>query len=219
MLRVAGDKIFDGNGKNVILRGIAFGNQVWTDSADPRIHHSEVDYARVKDLGMNAVRFYMNHITFEDAAGQLKPSGLAWLDDNIAWAKKQGIYLVLNLHVPPGGYQSSGKGAELWDNPKAQDQFVALWKALAAHYRAETTIAGFDLLNEPVVPKSIDQWKSLAERTIAAVRTVDPWHMMFVERVNSVGLDWKENSCSSAESGPRDFSGIGLRLGENAVST
>ena len=196
MLRVAGDKIFDGSGKNVILRGIAFGNQVWTDSADPRMHHSEVDYARVKDLGMNVVRFYMNHITFEDAAspGQLKPSGLAWLDDNIAWAKKQGVYLVLNLHVPPGGYQSSGKGTELWNNPKAQDQFVALWKALADHYRAETTIAGFDLLNEPVVPKSIDQWKSLAERTIAAVRTVDPWHLMFVERVNSVGLDWKENS-------------------------
>ena len=196
MLRVSGDRIIDGNGKNVTLRGIAFGNQVWTDAADPRLHHAEVDYARVKDLGMNAVRFYMNHITFDDAAspGRLKPSGLAWLDDNIAWAKKQGIYLVLNLHVPPGGYQSSGKGSELWEDPKTQDQFVALWKALADHYRSESTIAGFDLLNEPVVTKSIDQWKSLAERTIAAVRTVDPWHMMFVERVNSVGLDWKENS-------------------------
>jgi hypothetical protein len=30
---------------------------------------------------------------------------------------------------------------------------------------------------------------------------------------------YERNTCSSAESGPRDFSGIGLRLGENAVST
>ena len=57
MLRVSGEKIVDGQGRGVVLRGVAFGNQVWTDVADPRNHHSEVDYARVKDLGMNAVRF------------------------------------------------------------------------------------------------------------------------------------------------------------------
>ena len=186
----------NGDGRVVILGGVAFGNQVWMDIADPRKHHSEIDYERVRSLGMNAVRFYMNDVTFEDAKspGQWKPSGWAWLDDNIAWAKKQGIYLVLNLHVPPGGYQSLGKGTLLWDSPEAQYRFISLWKAIAERYRSESTIAGYDLLNEPVVTKSIDQWQSLAQRTIAAVRTVDPWHMVFVERVNAVGADWKENA-------------------------
>jgi len=195
MLRVSGEKIVDGAGRRVVLRGVAFGNQVWTDVADPRKHHSEIDYARIKDLGMNAVRFYLNDITFEDAKspGQWKPRGWAWLDDNVAWAKKQGIYLILNLHVPPGGYQSLGKGVGLWESPEAQAKFIALWKAIAERYRSEPTIAGYDLLNEPVVTKSIGQWQDLAERAILAVRGVDPWHIVFVERVNAVGMDWAEN--------------------------
>ncbi len=196
MLRVAGERIVDGNGKQVVLRGVAFGNQVWLDVADPRKHHSEIDYARIKDLGMNAVRFYLNDITFEDpkSPGQWKPSGWAWLDDNIAWAKKQGVYLVLNLHVPPGGYQSLGTGTLLWESPEAQRKFIELWQAIAERYRSESTVAGYDLLNEPVVTQSIEQWQTLANRSIAAIRTVDPWHMIFVERVNSVGTDWNENA-------------------------
>jgi endoglucanase len=145
---------------------------------------------------MNAVRFYMNDVTFEDAQspGQWKASGWAWLDDNIAWAKKQSVYLILNLHVPPGGYQSLGKGTGLWESPEAQARFIALWRAIAERYRSEPSIAGYDLLNEPVVTKSIGQWQDLAERTIAAVRNVDPWHIVFVERVNSVGAGWYENA-------------------------
>jgi endoglucanase len=195
-LRVSGGQIVDGMGRPVRLRGVAFGNQVWSDVAEPRRHHTETDYQRIRDMGMNAVRFYLNAITFEDtrAPGGYKQSGWAWLADNINWAKKHGVYLVLNLHVPPGGYQSLGKGGELWTNRDAQRRFIDLWTAIAQHYHQEPAIAGYDLLNEPVVTESIDQWKTLAEQAIAAIRTVDPWHMMFVERVNAVGSDWTENA-------------------------
>ncbi len=67
-------------------------------------------------------------------------------------------------------------------------------RALAERYAKEPTIAGYDLLNEPVVENSIDEWKGLAERAIAAIREVDPNHAVFVERVNSVGGEWAENA-------------------------
>ena len=117
-----------------------------------------------------------------------------WLDDNIAWAKKNGVYLVLNMHVPPGGYQSLGEGKALWDAPSAQERFIALWRTIAERYRDEPAIAGYDLLNEPVVTKSKDQWQTLAERTIAAVREVDSNHILFIERVNAVEGNWKEDA-------------------------
>jgi len=175
---------------------VAFGNQVWQNVAEPRKHHSEADYARLAAMHMNAVRFYLNAITFEDenARGLYKPAGWAWLDENIAWAKKHGIYLILNMHFPPGGYQSLGDGKGLWENSEAQQRFVALWKAIAKRYRNESIIAGYDLLNEPVVTRSIDQWKTLAESTIAAIRQVDPNHALFVERVNAVAANWAENA-------------------------
>jgi endoglucanase len=40
----------------------------------------------------------------------------------------------------------------------------------------------------------LPQWKDLAERTAKAIREVDPEHMLFVERVNSVAHDWKEDA-------------------------
>lgn len=195
-VHVLQDQVLDGKNQPILLRGVAFGNQVWQNVADPRKHHSEADYARLAAMHMNAVRFYLNAITLEDenAPGQYKAAGWAWLDDNIAWAKRHGIYLILNMHFPPGGYQSLGAGKGLWENPDAQQRFIAMWKAIATRYRGEPIIAGYDLLNEPVVTRSIDQWKTLAESTISAIRQVDPNHAFFVERVNGVGSSWAENA-------------------------
>lgn len=193
--KVKGARLQTADGTPVVLRGIAFGNWVWDDVELPSSHHSEVDFERVKKMGMNSIRFYMNAITFEDAdrPGEYKEQGFAWLDQNVEWAREHGLRLVLNMHVPPGGYQSGGEGDELWESEEAQLRFVVLWRTIAERYRAEPAIAGYDLLNEPVVTKSIDQWKELAERTIAEIREVDQHHAIFVERVNAVGGDWAEN--------------------------
>ncbi len=193
---VEGDHLVDAGGQPLVLRGMAFGNRVWLDDRMPRTHHDERDYERLAKLGMNAVRFYMNYKTFEtdQAPGTWLEDGWKWLDDNVAWAKAHGVYLVLNMHVPPGGFQSNGEGKALWNDATKQARFIALWRAIAARYAKEPTIAGLDLLNEPVVEKSADQWKSLAERTIRAIREVDPNHALFVERVNAVGSDYGENA-------------------------
>jgi endoglucanase len=192
---VQGDRLVGPDGKPLVLRGMAFGNRVWLDERIPDTHHSGKDYAYLRELGMNAVRFYLNYRTFENdaAPGQWLSDGFQWLDQNVAWAKQNGVYLVLNLHVPPGGFQSNGGGKALWQDPVMQQRFVALWREIARRYAAEPTIAGFDLLNEPSVPNRIEEWKSLAERAIAAIREVDPNHAIFVERVNAVKLDWSEN--------------------------
>jgi endoglucanase len=196
VIRVEGERLVAPDGSPLVLRGVAFGNRVWAGDRIPRRHHDQRDFARVAELGMNAVRFYMNYRTFEsDAApGQWLSDGWQWLDDNIAWAKRHRIYLVLNMHVPPGGFQSLGQGKALWNDPKTQDRLVVLWRAIAERYAREPIVAGYDLVNEPVVPKNIGEWKALAERIIAAIREVDPAHAIFVERVNAIAGDWKENS-------------------------
>ena len=44
ILRVRGADIVDGGGHVVMLRGVAFGNQVWSNVRLPRKDHAEVDY-------------------------------------------------------------------------------------------------------------------------------------------------------------------------------
>ncbi len=195
-LRVLGAHLVNDAGARTRLRGVAFGNEVWGNVAVPRGHHSEADFERLAHMGMNSVRFYLNYRTFEDddAPGVYKEAGWDWLDENVAWARKHGVYLVLNMHAPAGGYQSQGKGVALWSEPAMQTRFIALWRAIAERYANEGAVAGYDILNEPVPHKTRAEWHELAERTIAAIREVDSKHAVFVERVNAVNGDWSEDS-------------------------
>jgi endoglucanase len=52
-------------------------------------------------------------------------------------------------------------------------------------------IAGYDLVNEPIVPDSIDQWQALAESLVREIRSVDTTHLIFVERLNGVAGQWE----------------------------
>lgn len=188
-----GRLLIDGEGKPILLRGVCFGNQVWGNpSSPPTTHHSELDFKRLRELNMNVVRFYMNYRLFESdgAPGVYQDSGWNWLDKNIQWAKKHGVYLILNMHVPQGGFQSLGEGMDLWKNPQNQERLIALWRAIAERYSNEPIIAGYDLLNEPITPESIDQWKKLAFDLVRAIRAVDKNHLIIVERLNGVKNSW-----------------------------
>ncbi|WP_139309880.1 glycoside hydrolase family 5 protein [Teredinibacter haidensis] len=191
-LKTQGVHIIDSGGEPVFLRGISFGNRVWSDERIPRLHHGKEDYQRVRDLGMNLVRFYLNYRTLEadDNPYHYLDDGWGWIDTNIEWARQHGVYLILNMHVPQGGFQSHGTGWDLWRKPELQDRLIAMWKAIAERYKNESVILGYDLVNEPGVPKSKDEWKLLAQRLVDSIRKVDTNHPIIVERVNSINKKW-----------------------------
>jgi len=63
------------------------------------LHTTESDYQKIKSLGFNSVRFCLSYEFFQDSRG------FALIDQNIALAKKYGISLILDMHVPNGGMQ------------------------------------------------------------------------------------------------------------------
>src|SRR5262245_29327837 len=149
-LHASGEAIVDGDGNPVFLKGVSFGNEVWANMALPD-DHAEIDFQRLADMGANSTRFLLNYLTFEDdgAPYVYKDAGWAWIDQNVAWAKAHGIRLILNMHVPQGGFQSNGDGGALWSGVANQDRLTALWAAIAQRYADEPIIAGFGLVNEP----------------------------------------------------------------------
>lgn len=195
-----GRLIVDGSGTPYTIRSVAFGNNVWANPAyPPTNHHGEIDYERAAAMGFNSIRFYINYGIFEDddAPYSYKQSGFDWMDQNIAWAKRYGITLIVNMHYPQGGFQSNGAGDALWTIPSNKKRFTALWKEIARRYADEPAILGWDLLNEPVVTKSLNQWRDLAGETTWQIRQVDQKHLIIVERVNAnkgrAGNFWEPN--------------------------
>lgn len=193
-VHVRGRKIIGTDGSELHIKGMALGNSVWGNPSSPDTsHHNEKTYKELSEMGFNCVRFYINYGLFEsdNAPYHYKKSGFKWLDKNIAWAKKYGMGIIINMHYPQGGYQSNGEGMALWNDKKNQDRLTALWKKIAERYANEPTVWGYGLINEPVVPmrdtmkETYGQYNKLMQRLTAEIRSVSPYQAIFVEGICS----------------------------------
>ncbi len=197
-IRTAGNRLVLPDGSPFLIKGIAFGNNIWNNPAHPDqiTHHGPEDFFTVKKLGFNTIRFYLNYRLFEDDESpyRYKESGFTWLENNIAAARSAGLYLILNMHLPQGGYQSTGTGDALWTDPENQKRLVSLWTEIARRYKDEETILGYGLVNEPVPVDGVAQWTTLAQNIINGIRSVDTYHLLFVERAC-----WLKNEPTEAE--------------------
>jgi hypothetical protein len=166
------------------LVGTQAAQQFHSDVQNDMIQESDI--AQIARLGFTVVRVPFNYRLLEDPTqpGVYKASGWALLDNLVSWGQKYHVYIVLDMHAAPGG-QGLGfiyddpTGPLLWNSPQSQRDMIATWRAIAARYSGNSAIAGYDLLNEPW--GSAQDLSSIYAQTIAAIRSVDPNHMIFLE--------------------------------------
>lgn len=160
---------------------------------------NEQDIARIAELGYNSIRLPFNYrlLSPQDQPGVYLEDGFALLDQFIAWCATYHLYVILDMHCAPGGQNagnisdSDGQEARLWTESSNQDRTVNIWKTLASRYANDTTIVGYDLLNEPVLPNGhpATELRSLYMRITGAIREVDKNHIIFIEG-NWYGTDF-----------------------------
>ena len=158
------------------------------------------DIAFMRQAGASVVRLPLNYRHFErdGAPFQYLEAGFARLDRALQWCAAQGLYAILDLHAVPGWQNTdwhsdnAGRQTFFWQQAHFQDRFVALWQALAARYAGNPTVAGYDLMNEPVsnAPNGrfddtyTPDWAALNavyRRAVTAIRQIDPQHIIFLE--------------------------------------
>lgn len=139
-------------------------------------NYDQTSFQEIAGLGFNTVRLMMSFVVFEDNAkpGVYKDEGWAWLDRNIQWAKQNHLYLLLDMHEPPGGTQLPN---QLGLTTTTKQRLENLWVAIAQRYRNETTVLGYDLLNEPYTA----DWFAYLPTLIGKIRAVDPDHLIYVQ--------------------------------------
>lgn len=188
-ISVQGKNLLTNSGREYRIKGISFGNNVWyRPKSAPVTDHDEKSFEEIAQLGFNTVRFYINYDLFEDddRPYEYKASGFEWLDQNIEWAKKHRIRLIINMHVPQGGFLSRSN-ISFWQTEN-MERFRSLWLTIAKRYQEETTILGYGLLNEPYMPyyKNPDQalnlYYSFIKDVMGDIRKVDSKHIIFLEK-------------------------------------
>jgi endoglucanase len=158
---------------------------------------TEADIALLRECGTNAVRVPFNYRLFEQDSlpGRYDGPGFEYLDRLVEWCRKHRVYIMLDLHAAQG-WQNHDWHCDnpadvclLWTHQSCRDRVAGLWKAIAARYKDEPTIAGYEICNEPVAPDG-ETVQAFYEEVAAKIRRADRKHIIFAEG-NRWGSDFR----------------------------
>jgi len=158
------------------------------------------DIRFIRQSGFNSVRVPFSYRLFvaEGEPARLEGVGYEMLDRVVGWCRREGLYVVLDMHAAPGGQTGDNIDDSfgypfLFESEESQELTVRLWQKLAARYKDETIVAGYDLLNEPI-PHFFDashfnpKLEPLYKRIVEGIRKVDRNHVVFLG-----GAQWNTN--------------------------
>ena len=151
---------------------------------------TEQDFQNIAAIGFNTVRLPFGWRDIMEESGKVKEDAFVRLDWFVACCEKYGLFVILDLHGAFGsqnGRHHSGdttSGGDLFGNAENEQRTVALWEAVAAHYKDNRFVAGYDLLNEPEgQPGGLTQkaqW-DFYDTLYKAIRAADSEHLLFME--------------------------------------
>lgn len=212
MLRVKESSIIDSKGKEIFLHGVNLGAWLmmegyflygrnipessfkaemarccgkkeldnFTDSYRNNFIKAE-DFRNIRNIGFNCIRLPFNYRIIEEKAIDI-------IKNAVRLCKKYGIYCILDMHAAPGSQNqdwhsdSLGK-AELWTKKAYQERFFRLWEEISDSFKDDETVAGYDLLNEPVInmkgPRGL--LRNFYIKAVSRIRKIDKKHIIFLE--------------------------------------
>ncbi len=166
-------------------------DRFWREWRENYISKGDIEF--IRKSGFNSVRIPLHHALFVENG-----AGFPLLDRAVRWCRDAGLLVILDLHAAPGGQTGTNIDDSwgypwLFESPKAQEETIALWRRLAARYKDDPAVLGYDLLNEPIPHfPNLQKYNPLLEpfykRLVAAVREVDKNHVVILG-----GAQWDSN--------------------------
>lgn len=166
LVTVAGNR-FMVSGKPVIFRGL--------DASDPDKlekdgHWNREYFEQAKSWGANIIRFPVHPRAWRSRG---KEAYLNLLDNGVRWATELGLYVNIDWH------SIGNLRTEMYQNPMyetTRKETYDFWRTMAAHFKGNTTVAFFELFNEPTVMNgqlglcTWQDWKAMNEEMITIIR-------------------------------------------------
>jgi endoglucanase len=148
------------------------------------------DLDNIKNAGFNVVRvpvwwgqFYpLNNIS----NSSWRADAFDVLDWLVSQAGARGIYVIIDMHGVVGSQSTSGDTGQqnnnsYWTDSNNQGNTAYMWWQIANHYKGNPTIAGYDLMNEPMNPPNSQAPITAQNSLYQTVRSADPDHIVIFE--------------------------------------
>ena len=182
------------------LVGPDFADAFWQRFKDDYITRADIEF--IASTGANTIRlpFHYKLFTDEDYMGlTAAQDGFVRVDSVVQWCRDNGLYLILDMHDVPGGQTGDNIDDSygypwIFESERSRRLFCDIWRKIAAYYRDEPAILGYELMNEPIAPyfKNMAELNAALEplykEAVAAIREVDPNHLVLLG-----GAQWNGN--------------------------
>jgi len=181
-IKVDDNRFVNSRGETIILRGVNSSDpdklvkdDMWTDRY----------FKEIAAWGANVVRFPVHPAAWRSRTPE---TYLQLLDQGIALAKKNNLYVIIDWHSIGNLRQ------HLFQNPMYDttiDETYDFWRTIARRYAGEPTVACYELYNEPTISgrqfgrMTWAQWKVLQENMIRVIRVWDTETVILC-----AGFDW-----------------------------
>lgn len=139
---------------------------------------TEADIKYISELGADHIRLGFDQIVLEEKPYVYREEIFSIMERFIGWCEKYGLNAVFNLHKAVGNYCDIEEEVQLLDDARLQERFVKLWEKLEERFSDKPCIA-FELLNE-VRDVDPEKWNSLADKTVAAIRRLNPTRKIII---------------------------------------
>lgn len=166
--------------------------EFWKKFKDNYITEADIRY--IASCGANTIRIPFNYRIFTDEdymglkSGQ---DGFERIDAVVEWCRKYGLYVILDMHAAPGGQTGDNIDDSygypwLFESEASQAQFCDIWGRIADHYRNETVVLGYELMNEPIAPYFDNQdelnsrFLPLCKAAVSSIREHDMNHIILL---------------------------------------
>lgn len=152
---------------------------------------TEADLDNIAATGMNFIRVPIGWSALLNLDGTWKADPWSKIDWVIDEASERGMYVLIDLHTVPGGGCPWGSCGRIgpnpngfWGNATYQNWVEDIWEAIATRYNGDPGVAGYDLINEPLIDYGEDaddvaQKSDYYDRLYDAVRAIDANHTIF----------------------------------------
>ena len=155
------------DGKTIVFRGL---NTSDPDKLETQGYWKKSYFKEIKKWGANIVRFPV-HPTAWVKRG--KEKYLKLLDNGIKWATELNLYVIIDWHSI-GNLQTEMYQDDMYDTTLKQT--YDFWRTIAVKYGKNSTVAFYELFNEPTTYNNTlgtanwEEWKKFNEEVITIIR-------------------------------------------------
>lgn len=179
LLQVKGNVFTNDRDEVVVFKGVSFSDP---DKLEKEGNWNYRYFQEAKNWGSNIVRFPVHPYTWRYRGIDRY---LEILDQGVKWATQLGMYVIIDWHsignMPADKYPHFNYATN-WK------ETLAFWKKIAERYKGNSTVAFYELFNEPTdqgMPLTWELWRPMMEELIDEINTIDDKKIYLV-----AGMDW-----------------------------